>query len=472
MINNFSPVTNNPSGNDLPDDVVLRVDNVSKKFCRNLKRSMTYGMHDLGRNLFGQRQQTGTVEVEKRKSEALGSNISTVSSKDHSSPRDGLRQDEFWAVKDVSFDLKRGECLGLMGQNGCGKTSLLRLVAGIFPPDRGEISVRGRTGALIALGAGFHPHLSGRENVFLNGSILGIPHREMEGSMDEIIDFAEIPDFIDAPVSSYSSGMRVRLGFAIAACQKPDLLIIDEVLAVGDQGFRIKCLNRIDQMLESSAVIFVSHAIAMVAKICTSILVMDHGREHYKTDNVPQGIEVYNDFFEAPERVLLGSGRAQLHEARLRRAEAEDAGIDGGCEILLGDDVELALRFSVDPTVRCFTVGVAVLDRSGNIVSSIGPRIGNSGGIWENTSDIYSCKVAFSNVFAPGLYSMSVAISAANPEQVFATGEVLVMSQHALQFRSTGSQIVTRCPIQLPATWQLEENTPRCTAVKERYRKV
>ena len=217
------------------NEIVLSAKKVSKKFCKKLRRSMAYGLTDLTKNLFG---------------------IKPDSS--------GLRKEEFWALNEIDFELRRGEVLGLIGVNGSGKTTLLRLLSGIFPPDKGEIMIKGRVGALIALGAGFHPYFSGRENIYLNGAILGISRGELDAQFDKIVEFSEIGDFIDAPVATYSSGMRVRLGFSVAIAMKPDVLLIDEVLAVGDLGFKVKCLNEINELMKNAAVIFVSHSMQFV----------------------------------------------------------------------------------------------------------------------------------------------------------------------------------------------------------------
>jgi lipopolysaccharide transport system ATP-binding protein len=231
-------------------EVVVSVENVSKKFCKSLKRSMAYGIIDLSKDLLGRKQDTGR-----------------------------LRKDEFWALEDISFELRRGETLGLIGPNGSGKTTLLRLLAGIFPPDKGEIKIKGRIGALIAVGAGFHPHMTGRENIFLNGAILGMDHHEIKSKFDQIVDFAEIGDFLDAPVSTYSSGMRVRLGFSIATAIQPDVLLVDEILAVGDMGFRAKCYDVIGRLSRRSAIIFVTHSMPIVGRICNRAILMNNGIE-------------------------------------------------------------------------------------------------------------------------------------------------------------------------------------------------
>lgn len=246
-------------------DTLIKVEGVSKKFCRGLKRSLWYGMQDLGSELLGLRH---------------GINGE-------------LRSDEFWAVKDVSFELKRGECLGLIGRNGAGKTTLLRMLNGLIKPDQGRIEMRGRVGALIALGAGFNPILTGRENIYVNASVLGLTKREIDEKIEEIIDFAEISEFIDSPVQNYSSGMQVRLGFAVATTLEPDILILDEVLAVGDAAFRFKCHRRINEVLKKTAVIFVSHDMPSLARVCSNILVLTHGEVRF-SGATTTGIEIYN----------------------------------------------------------------------------------------------------------------------------------------------------------------------------------
>lgn len=173
---------------------------------------------------------------------------------------DKLRKDEFWAVDDVSFEVRRGECLGIIGRNGAGKSTLLKMLNGIILPDKGKITIKGKVGALIEVGAGFHPMLTGRENVYVNGAILGMSKREIDQKFDEIVAFAELEEFIDMPVKHYSSGMYVRLGFAIAAQMEPDALLLDEVLAVGDASFQVKCINVIRELQKKGvAIILVSH---------------------------------------------------------------------------------------------------------------------------------------------------------------------------------------------------------------------
>ncbi|HEY9285970.1 MAG TPA: ABC transporter ATP-binding protein [Pyrinomonadaceae bacterium] len=186
---------------------------------------------------------------------------------------------EFWAVRDVSFEVPRGEALGVIGHNGAGKSTILKLLSGITAPTAGLITIAGRLSALIEVGSGFHPELTGRENVFLSGSILGMRRREIKEKLDDIVGFAEVSQFIDTPVKRYSSGMYVRLGFAIAAHLDPDILLLDEVLAVGDAAFQQKCLRRIGELKRAGkTIVFISHDLEAVEGLCDRVLLMQRGR--------------------------------------------------------------------------------------------------------------------------------------------------------------------------------------------------
>lgn len=228
----------------------VKAEGVSKKFGLTLRQSMKYGLRDVAGKLMGR------------------SNHSNI-----------LREGEFWAVNNVSFQLCSGEALGIMGVNGSGKTTLLRILNGVYSPDAGRVQIRGRVGALIAAGAGFAPMLSGRENVYVNGALLGLTTKEIDGLMDEVVAFSELGQFIDLPVKNYSSGMYVRLGFAIAALSRPDVLLMDEVLAVGDINFQKKCYDHILQLKrQGTAIILVSHSVGAIWSVCDRGLFMDHGK--------------------------------------------------------------------------------------------------------------------------------------------------------------------------------------------------
>jgi lipopolysaccharide transport system ATP-binding protein len=188
------------------------------------------------------------------------------------------RSDTLWALRGVDLAVAPGECVGVIGRNGSGKSTMLQLLGGITAPTEGVVTVRGRVAPLISVGVGFHPELTGRDNVFLNGTILGMNRRDIEKRFDDIVDFAEVEDFIDTPVKFYSSGMQVRLGFAVAVQADPNVLLVDEVLAVGDFAFQVKCLRRIDEIRAGGAsVLLVSHNLSMVERLCQRSLVLHEG---------------------------------------------------------------------------------------------------------------------------------------------------------------------------------------------------
>lgn len=224
------------------------VEGVSKKFGLSLKSALKYGLIDSGRRLVG-----------------LNS--------DHL-----LRSGEFWALNDISFSLEPGDALGIMGINGSGKTTLLRILNGTYSPDVGKVTLRGRIGALIAAGAGFSPMLSGRENIYISGTLLGMTPSEIKRKFDEIVAFAELDEFIDMPVRNYSSGMSVRLGFAIAVIGTPQILLVDEVLAVGDIAFQKKCFERINELKsQGTTILLVSHAPGQIWAVCNKGIVIHRG---------------------------------------------------------------------------------------------------------------------------------------------------------------------------------------------------
>jgi len=261
---------------------VVRVEHVSKKYCRRLRHSLWYGLVDLASELT---LQSGNRDLR-------------------------LRQAEFLAVDDVSFELRSGECVGLIGHNGAGKSTLLKMLNGLVRPDKGKMTMRGRVGALIELGAGFSPILTGRENIYINGAVLGFSQSEIDAKFDEIVDFAELDDAIDAPVQTYSSGMYVRLGFAVAAQLNPDVFLIDELLAVGDTAFRMKCFQHLLEMKRAGkAIVVVSHSMIDINRVCDRVVVLAGGKKIYDGD-VSAGIATYD-----------GLSRMRGHIARHHRVD-------------------------------------------------------------------------------------------------------------------------------------------------------
>lgn len=320
----------------MSEDTLVLAEHVSKKFCRSLKRSLWYGVRDVAGALIP------WSSPGEEKSHGFGRN---------EAQRPQLRVDEFWAVEDVSFELKRGECLGLVGHNGAGKSTLLKVLNGLIPPDAGRITTRGRVAALIELNAGFNPILSGRENIYNQAALVGFSRSETDAKFDKIVDFAEIGEFLDMPVQNYSSGMRVRLGFAVAAQMEPDVLIIDEVLAVGDVAFRFKCLNAIGELMRSAAVIFVSHAMPQVFRLCNEVIVMDHGSVTYQGRNVAEGVGVYLSLFKESPATVTGSGQARVTNARVESNESATE-LGGTMRIPFGSGMTIGATLQFDSSVK------------------------------------------------------------------------------------------------------------------------
>lgn len=355
-------------------DVLIKAEGVSKKFCKNMKRSMLYGIQDISKSMFGLTTKT-----------------------------DILRDKEFWAVDDISFELKRGECLGLIGPNGSGKSTLLKILNGIIEPDKGRIQIHGKVGALIEVGAGFHPMLTGRENIYINGSILGFSKKELDEKFDAIVDFAELEDFIDTPVKHYSSGMYVRLGFAIAAQMEPDVLLIDEVLAVGDMGFRHKCYNVINELTQKCAVILVSHSMPNLARISTDIMVINKGKFIHHSNDIAKGIEKYNDLFPAEKVVKIGTDKILLHSCEVRGKSTTNSTV----EYL--DDMIVDLEFTFIEKHYADTVALGFFDNEGQYVSESLVTIPTQHDIQNNKRKV---SLLFEKIeLSPGKYTVCLVFS-------------------------------------------------------------
>jgi lipopolysaccharide transport system ATP-binding protein len=396
-------------------EVIITVKKVSKKFCKNLKLSMFYGIVDLSKSLFGLKPNSTT-----------------------------LRKSEFWAVNNVSFELQRGQTIGLIGVNGSGKSTLLKLIAGIFPPDKGEISVRGRVSSLISLGAGFHPHMTGRENIYLNGAILGMSHEEIDSKVQSIIDFAELGDFIEAPVATYSSGMRVRLGFSIAIAIRPDILLLDEVLAVGDRRFRSKCYYEIDKISKDSAIIFVSHNMANITRICTDIIVMDSGQIKYQSNNISEGFDYYFSLFPTGDSSITGAGKAHIHKVTLT-SDNSTYSDNEVFKLKHLDTLTIDINFSMDPSVQKASMNILFFDKEFNHVSSSKSDLCNF--MILNNSPEMNLRVKFPNIqLSPGVYSIAIKIIDEN------TNEVLLNHHNIKEFQVTGGFSVP-APFHLQAEW-------------------
>jgi lipopolysaccharide transport system ATP-binding protein len=314
-------------------DLLVKAEHVSKKFCRSLKRSLWYGLHDVA----------GSLNPFANSSPGTGS-----TSLQSSRP---LRAQEFWALQDVSFEVRRGECLGLIGHNGAGKSTLLKMLNGLIRPDAGRITMRGRVAAMIELSAGFNPLLTGRENIFNQAALLGFSQSETRARFDEIVAFSEIEHALDMPLQSYSSGMKVRLGFSVYSHLEPDVLLIDEVLAVGDVGFRSKSLNKMSELLNRCAVIFVTHSMPQVFRVCNEVILLDHGRARYQGTDVALGVSHYFDAFAQGKQAVTGSGDAVV-ENLIARSTTGTASLSGTLPIDFGRDIEISVALQLKAPLR------------------------------------------------------------------------------------------------------------------------
>ena len=323
---------------------------------------------------------------------------------------------DFWALRDVSFEVPRGTTFGLIGHNGSGKSTMLKLLAGVHRPTSGSVIADGRVSALLELGAGFHGELTGRENVHLNGSILGLSRRQIEESMEKIIDFADIGEFIDAPVKVYSSGMYVRLGFSIAVTVDPEILIVDEIIAVGDEEFQRKCFDYMFELRKrGTTIVLVTHSMGLVQDMCDEAVWLDHGRVQRIGDSrdVVQG---YLDSVNSKEaeskpepsevtgtHVRLGSG-----EVRIESVEYLDGSGRISPVLLCGEPATFRIHYRATERVKDVMFGLGFLDEAG--INVAGPNSGSGPApvaniLGEGVVEFHVPRFALQ----PGAYEVSVA---------------------------------------------------------------
>ncbi|MFL5941902.1 MAG: ABC transporter ATP-binding protein [Gaiellaceae bacterium] len=351
----------------------VEVSQVSKRYCRSLKRSLWYGIRDIGNEISGRGQHA-----------------------------DHLRPSEFWALEDVSFAVERGESLGLVGHNGAGKTTLLKLINGLVKPSAGMIRVRGSVRALIALGAGFNPVLTGRENIRVASAVLGFSEQETRDQYDAIIDFSELEEFIDTPVQSYSSGMVARLGFAVAVHTRPDILLVDEVLAVGDLSFAMKCYQKIGSFrAEGGAILLVSHNPYAIRRNCDRVLWLEHGRVREIGD-----VNAICDAYEVEmAQDAAPSLQQQVSDGTIRVVQ-----VDSPAEILSGEGVSIRVVLECDRRIVSPIVQVSFTDASGQHVvvnDSLNDRVDVA---LERGTNVFELDYP-TLPLRPGVYTFNVAVS-------------------------------------------------------------
>jgi lipopolysaccharide transport system ATP-binding protein len=385
------------------NDVAVRVENLGKLYrigqlvgYKTLRESLMYVATRPLRRL----RQTGN---RRRETEAAGLRSPVPSHSNY-----------LWALKDVSFEVRRGEAVGIIGRNGSGKTTLLKILSRITAPTEGYAEVHGRIGSLLEVGTGFHPELTGRENIYLNGAIIGMKKAEVERKFDEIVSFAEIEKFLDTPVKRYSSGMYVRLAFSVAAHLEPDILLVDEVLAVGDAAFQKKCLGKMSNVAsEGRTVLFVSHNMAAVQELCQRAILLKEGR--IVEDNSAR--KVVSDYLSAQSDVSSGDmdvsdpllRRSSLPNSRFRwtRVTIVNSAGKATSMLALGEPFEIILQGIADSDLPEVRLGF-------NVASTLGVPLFNSFQIDNGlpgqlpAGRIRFCVRMDPNLLAPGLYEIGL----------------------------------------------------------------
>jgi len=347
-------------------------------------------------------------------------------------------RDEFWALRDVSFAVPRGETLGLIGPNGAGKSTALKILSRVTVPTAGIFTAHGTIGALIEIGAGFHPELTGRENVYLNGAIMGMRRAEIDGKFDRIVAFAEVEAFIDTPIKYYSSGMMARLGFAVAAHVDPDILLVDEVLAVGDASFQAKCLNKLAELKERrKTVILVSHAMSNILQHATRVLWIDHGRVQAWGEPEPI-VEAYLQSVQTQARAGTPTLAAdQASPILIREVTVRDAHGRVGAALAHGQPATIDVAYEVAGPVTDPVLGITFQDARGASLGGLTSRL--DGVTLDTPGGRGALRLVLSPVlFTRGVYTVTVALLDARLQRY------LDLRPGAATFTVDGPSVATR----------------------------
>ncbi|MBA2607968.1 MAG: ABC transporter ATP-binding protein [Actinobacteria bacterium] len=366
--------------------------------------------------------------------------------------------EEFWALDDVSLEVPKGTTFGLIGENGSGKSTLLKCMAKILHPDKGITNVNGKVSALLEVGAGFHPELSGRDNIYLNGSILGLSKKELDAKFDTIVEFAGLEQFIDAPVKNYSSGMYVRLGFSVAINVEPDVLLVDEVLAVGDENFQRKCGEKFAELREQGkTIVVVSHALGTMRNLCDHIALLDHG----VLKKVGPATEVIDNYVSGThtDRIADGDADARWGSGEARIDKIEILGLNGQPTSIVhtGDRCTFRYHYSTTEAIKRPVFGLAVSTVDGTLVA--GPNTRDAGAVPEKIDGTGHVDLTVSKLLLlPGRYSIDVGIFD------FTCVHPFDFRQHALRFDvEAGQPHDTQGLVSLDGTWTVNGATLRLT---------
>lgn len=320
-----------------------------------------------------------------------------------------------WALRDINFGVKRGEVLGIIGKNGAGKSTLLKILSKVTGPTKGQIKVKGRVASLLEVGTGFHPELTGRENIFLNGAILGMNKSEIRGKLDEIVDFAGVAKYVDTPVKRYSSGMYVRLAFAVAAHLDPEILIVDEVLAVGDVDFQNKAIGKMQDVSkgEGRTVLFVSHNMKSVKSLCTQGILLQNGQVAH-TGNVHEVVQTYlskNKLLSLDGTIPDGVFRSGTGEAKFREIQLLNDSHQSVNTIYYKQDISLKLTMEAFTDIPSLLIAVHILNSEGDKIGMVLSRDSHNDPALKVEKGKSTIFASITNNLLPGKYSFNIALA-------------------------------------------------------------
>ena len=424
-------------------DTIIRVENLGKKYMIGhqqperyvaLRDVMANGVKSLGRRLLQRK------------------------------PKPNPAREEFWALKDVSFEVKRGDRVGIIGRNGAGKSTLLKVLSRITEPTTGRISLKGRVASLLEVGTGFHPELTGRENIFLNGAVLGMGKAEIRKKFDQIVAFAEVERFLDTPVKRYSSGMYVRLAFAVAAHLEPEILVVDEVLAVGDAAFQRKCLGKMEDVAEQEGrtVLFVSHNMAAVENLCSRAILLNLGRINF-TGDTKTTIEFYSKSLETQGSLISISDlkRSGTGEIQITSFHLEDCDGSRLYSVTCGEDLILVFQYQsmTEKSIRDVNIGFSIHNRFGDMLSILYSEYVGTTFSCLPSSGRFKCKMK-DFPFSPGKYSVKVRVTVKGIESDWIRDPVgiIIVDSEKFYKSAINTNNLYFGPLLIRGNWELESS--------------
>lgn len=363
----------------------------------------------------------------------------------------------FWALRDINFDVQQGEVLGIIGHNGAGKSTLLKILSRITEPTSGEVRIKGRVAALLEVGTGFHQELSGRENIYMNGTILGMTRREIDRKLDEIVDFSGVEKYIDTPVKFYSSGMKVRLGFAVAAHLEPEILIIDEVLAVGDAEFQKKCLGKMESVAvnEGRTVLFVSHNMGAVQKLCNRGMVLEKGKVTFIGD-ITTSIAKYGSSFKEELKSQNIQYFKNLITVNNVSFSYEGKDISSGTIIYMGDRLNIILDFHLKSPISGLGIAIDVRNEYGELQCHLTNE--DDGLYFEGIvpNSRLSIEVESDPIFfSPGQYTLNIWFGESHVTGLCRINNALVFWVEQSSKQKRTKPIPSQSKMFLPSTWRI-----------------